>query len=93
MARVGYSPATRVFEAAGAGACLISDRWVGLEEFLEPGKEVLSAASGEEVAELIERLTEQQARSIGEAARKRVLHSHTYKHRVREVLQSLRAAS
>ncbi|HWI41466.1 MAG TPA: hypothetical protein VNX25_08265, partial [Verrucomicrobiae bacterium] len=27
MARYGFSPATRVFEAAGAGACIITDRW------------------------------------------------------------------
>ena len=26
---IGFSPATRVFEAAGAGACLITDAWVG----------------------------------------------------------------
>ena len=26
MAKVGFSPPTRVFEAAGAGACLITDR-------------------------------------------------------------------
>jgi spore maturation protein CgeB len=31
MASTGYSPATRVFEAAGAAACLITDAWVGLE--------------------------------------------------------------
>ena len=29
MARYGYSPATRVFEAAGAGACLITDACAG----------------------------------------------------------------
>ena len=27
MARYGYSPATRVFEAAGAAACIITDEW------------------------------------------------------------------
>ena len=43
MARYGWSPATRVFEAAGAGACLITDRWRGIEMFLEPGREVLVA--------------------------------------------------
>jgi hypothetical protein len=38
MAQVGFSPATRVFEAAGAGACLITDAWVGLELFLKEGR-------------------------------------------------------
>jgi spore maturation protein CgeB len=57
MARYGFSPATRVFEAAGAGACLITDAWEGLEEFLEPGVETLSARNGEEVAEILRGLT------------------------------------
>ena len=38
MARYGYSPATRVFEAAGAGACLITDAWEGVELFLDAGR-------------------------------------------------------
>ncbi len=50
MARYGFSPATRVFEAAGAAACLITDAWEGIESFLEPGEEVLVAHSGNEVA-------------------------------------------
>src|SRR4051812_1888622 len=50
MARYGFSPATRVFEAAGAGACLITDAWEGIEEFLEPDREVLVARDGAEVA-------------------------------------------
>ncbi|MBV9612615.1 MAG: glycosyltransferase, partial [Acidobacteriaceae bacterium] len=45
MARYGFSPATRVFEAAGAGACLITDAWEGIDAFLEPGREVLIAHS------------------------------------------------
>ena len=44
MAAVGFSPATRVFEAAGAGACLITDAWTGLELFLKEGEEVLVGA-------------------------------------------------
>jgi spore maturation protein CgeB len=36
MAHIGFSPATRVFEAAGAGACLITDAWEGIEMFLKP---------------------------------------------------------
>ena len=43
MASVGFSPPTRVFEAAGAGACLITDDWAGIEEFFEPGCEILVA--------------------------------------------------
>jgi spore maturation protein CgeB len=85
MARYGFSPATRVFEAAGAGACMITDAWNGLDTFLEPGREVLSARSGDEVAEHVRRVTPHRARAIGDAARRRVLASHTYAHRASQV--------
>jgi spore maturation protein CgeB len=85
MARYGFSPATRVFEAAGAAACLITDAWEGLDTFLEPEVEVLAAASGADVARHVARLTPAAARRIGEAARRRVLASHTYAHRAAQV--------
>jgi spore maturation protein CgeB len=85
MASVGFSPATRVFEAAGAGACIITDAWRGIEQFLEPDDEVLVAASSEEVAAHLGSLTEQRARQLGEAARRRVLAKHTYGIRALEV--------
>ncbi|BDG07484.1 CgeB family protein [Anaeromyxobacter paludicola] len=89
MARFGHSPATRVFEAAGAGACLVSDAWVGMERFLEPGREVLLAESGAEVAEALGGLTPARAAAIGAAARRRVLAEHTYAHRALEVEAAL----
>ena len=82
MARYGFSPPTRVFEAAGAGACLITDAWVGIELFLEPGKEVLVAHNAEEVAAHLQALTPERARRIGDAALTRIRAEHTYQHRV-----------
>jgi spore maturation protein CgeB len=82
MARYGFSPATRVFEAAGAGACLITDAFEGVEMFFEPGEEILVASTGEEVAEQAQSLTPAAATVIGEAALKRVLAEHTYANRV-----------
>jgi spore maturation protein CgeB len=93
MARYGFSPATRVFEAAGAGACLITDEWVGIEMFLEPDREVLVARDGDEVAARLRELTPEQARRIGEAARRRVLSEHTYAHRAAQVESVLGAAA
>lgn len=94
MARYGFSPATRVFEAAGAGACLVTDAWEGIEMFLEPGREVLVAADGDEVALRLADLDESLARRMGEAARRRVMAEHTYAHRARQLdtLLSERAA-
>jgi spore maturation protein CgeB len=85
MARYGFSPPTRVFEAAGAGACLITDEWIGIELFLEPGSEVLVASDGEAVAEHLRSLTSEQARAIGSAAYRRILGEHTYAHRVAQL--------
>jgi spore maturation protein CgeB len=78
MAATGFSPATRVFEAAGAGACLITDDWAGLDLFLRDGEEVLKARDGADVADHLARLTPGRARAIGERARLRVLAEHTY---------------
>jgi spore maturation protein CgeB len=85
MARYGFSPATRVFEAAGAGACLITDAWEGIELFLEPDREVLVARNGEEVAELLGSLTPERALDLGREANRRVLAKHTYAHRAAQV--------
>ncbi|MFL6450730.1 MAG: glycosyltransferase [Bryobacteraceae bacterium] len=81
MARYGFSPATRVFEAAGAAACLITDEWEGIEYFFSPGSEILVANSGDEVTQIINQLDPIRAHAIGEAARKRVLADHTYEGR------------
>ena len=81
MAATGFSPATRVFEAAGAAACLIPAAWDGVERFLEPGREVLVAAGGDAVAEDLDALTPERAETIGAAARARVLAEHTYDRR------------
>ena len=90
MANVGFSPATRVFEAAGAGACLITDAWEGIEQFLKPDQEVLVARDGQDVADHVEALTADCACKIGEAALRRVLAEHTYAHRGAQVDALLR---
>ena len=78
MAAIGFSPATRVFEAAGAAACLITDAWEGIEQFLAPDREVLVARDGQDVADHLASLTPERARAIGRAALQRVLAEHTY---------------
>ncbi len=85
MAAVGFSPATRVFEAAGAGACLITDAWEGIEQFLQPDSEILVARDGQDVAEHLAALTPARARAIGAAAMARCLAEHTYTQRAARV--------
>lgn len=85
MARFGFSPATRVFEACGAGACLITDAFRGVDLFLEPVREVLVAESGADVSRLLDSVTPEDAEAIGRAGRCRVLTEHTYSHRALQV--------
>jgi spore maturation protein CgeB len=81
MASIGFSPATRVFEAAGAGACLLTDSWEGIALFLTPDKEVLVARDDTDVAEVVATLTVERARELGQAALRRILAEHTYDRR------------
>jgi spore maturation protein CgeB len=85
MASIGYSPATRVFEAAGAAACIVTDAWQGVELFLQPGREILVARDGRDVAGLVRELTPGRAAEIGRRALARILREHTYAHRGAEV--------
>lgn len=85
MARRGFSPPTRLFEAAGAAACLVTDAWQGIEHFLEPGRECLVAENGRAVGEILKDLSESRAREIGRAALQRILAQHTYARRAEQV--------
>lgn len=92
MVRFGFSPPTRVFEAAGAGACLITDAWEGIDQFLEPDQECLVAHDGDEVIEILRGLDAGRAKEIGDAARERILSEHTYAHRAAQLDTLLREA-
>ena len=85
MVSYGFSPPTRIFEAAGAGACLITDAWEGIETFLTPGSEVLVAHDANEVIQHFASLDHARAARIGAAALRRVLSEHTYSHRAAQL--------
>lgn len=85
MAGVGFSPPTRVFEAAGAGACLITDRWAGIEQFFAPQEEILIAGSAEEIISCLRNISAAKAKEIGQNMRARALRDHTYALRAKEV--------
>jgi spore maturation protein CgeB len=81
MAAYGYSPPTRVFEAAGCASCVITDAWTGVEEFFEPEKEILVADSAEAIVRYLRTISKEEAHAIGQRARARVRRSHTYDQR------------
>ena len=85
MRRYGWSPASRLFEAAACGACIISDTWPGLDSVLEPGREVLLAETQADVAAHLDGLLPERRAAIGRAARERVLREHTFAHRAEQV--------
>src|SRR5262249_3716081 len=90
MASVGFSPPTRIFEAAGAGACVVTDRWRGIEDFFEPGREILVAASAGEIVNYLRTVSAATAQGIGARSRQRALRDHTYQLRARQVDSILR---
>ena len=89
MASYGFSPPTRIFEAAGSGACLITDAWEGIETFLTPDREVFVARDADDVVQHLKSLDDSKAKQIGEAARQRVLAEHTYQHRALQLQRLL----
>jgi spore maturation protein CgeB len=93
IAQMGFSPPTRVFEAAGAAACLITDAWTGVEQFFEVGSEILVASDAEDVARFLRETSPEQARKTGSAMRRHALRDHTYELRAKQVDEILRYAA
>lgn len=90
MARMGFCPSGRLFEAAACGVPVLSDTWPGLDAFFRVGEELLVARDTEDVVEALSRSPEELAR-IGRAARERVLAEHTSAHRARELVALVEA--
>ena len=90
MAEYGFSPPTRIFEAAGNAACLISDAWRGLNTFFEPGREILMARSPSYIRRYLNTVSDETARAIGQRARARVIRDHTYTQRAARLDSILR---
>jgi len=89
MRAYGWSPASRLFEAAACGACIISDIWPGLEQILEPGRELLLADSRADVESHLDTLSTARRMAVGTAARERVLAEHTFAHRAAQLSTAL----
>ena len=82
MVRNGYSPSTRLFEAAACGTAIISDRWTGIESFFTPDREILIAENSEQMIEILRDYPDKDRLRLGKKARERVLSSHTAEQRV-----------
>ena len=76
MAQMGFCPSGRLFEAAASGAAILSDWWEGLDEFFEPDRELLTAATTEEAIAAVD-LPDADRLALGRRARERTLDCHT----------------
>jgi spore maturation protein CgeB len=85
MIAAGWSPSVRLFEAAACATPIITDRWEGLGELFEPGREILIADTTEDVLRHLRDLDEQQRRAIGARACVRVRAAHTAAHRAADL--------
>lgn len=85
------SSCMRLFELAAMGCCIVTNPIKGLEEWFEPGKEVLVASEGRNVADSYRELMVQtEVRvALGEAARHRTAQAHTYNHRAEELKEMI----
>ncbi|MDB6125612.1 MAG: hypothetical protein JWQ71_4605 [Pedosphaera sp.] len=91
MARMGYCPSGRLFEAAACGVPIMSDSWEGLDTFFSPGSEIIIARKSEDACEALEMSPEKLA-AIAHAARERTLAQHTADHRAIELETALNMA-
>jgi spore maturation protein CgeB len=88
MASTGFSPPTRVFEVAGAGACLLCDDWPGIADCFEPNAEILIVRTAEDVVDALRRYDGEARRNLGAALRARALRDHTYAQRAAQAEQA-----
>lgn len=93
MIRAGHSPSVRLFEAAACGTPIISDWWTGLDDFFEPGREILIGHSADDVLHWLSQSDQTSAGKIGEAARRRVLSEHTADRRAEQLEEYMKEAA
>lgn len=85
MLRAGYSPSVRLFEAAGYGSAIVSDRWAGLGTFFVPEKEILVADCTQDIIRYLKEYDRAELKRIGRAAQERVLAEHSASHRASQL--------
>jgi spore maturation protein CgeB len=91
MAEMGYCPSGRLFEAAACGAPVLTDSWIGLDEFFRSGDEVLVAETTEQAVAALD-ISDEQLTRIARAARERVLADHTAERRATQLIAAIEGA-
>jgi spore maturation protein CgeB len=92
MAAMGYCPSGRLFEAAACGTPVLSDWWTGLDEFFQPGEEILVVHSTDETVACV-RADAGTLKQIGARAKERALDCHTAGIRARQLINLIESTS
>jgi spore maturation protein CgeB len=91
MARWGWCPSGRFFEASACGTPIVTDWWEGLDAFFDPVREVRVVASSEDIDSALNTpAAELQIQAAN--ARQRTLDEHTGRVRAMQLLQYLEEA-
>ena len=88
MAKYGYCPSGRLFEAAACGTAILSDLWEGLDSFFTPGSEILAVRNAADVLAALA-LSDGELRAIATAGRARALEEHSAAARALDLEQML----
>jgi glycosyltransferase involved in cell wall biosynthesis len=88
-ASVYASSTSRLFELAAAGAAIVTNPYLGIERWFEPGRELLVVSKADEAVDAYRSLLEDPgaAAELGRNARERVLAEHTFADRAERLLE------
>lgn len=91
MARNGWCPSGRFFEAAACGTPVITDWWEGLDWFFDVARDIRVVARAEHVESALN-MPDAELGVLAAHARERTLEDHTGRIRARQLLQYLEEA-
>ena len=92
MARMGYCPSGRLFEAAACGTPILTDAWEGLDAFFRPESEILVAHDTDDVILALE-ASDAELERVASRARQRTLEEHTAERRAEELERAIEEAA
>lgn len=86
-----YANNMRLYEATGAGSLVVTDAKRNLAELFEPGKEVVTYSTPDELVEMIVHYVDNESEraTIAQAGHERTLRDHTYGSRMEELVAIL----
>lgn len=85
MIAAGWSPSVRLFEAGACATPIISDKWAGIDDLFEPGREIILVENTDDVVAALSG----DAATIGCRARETVLRHHSALRRAEQLERDL----